>query len=247
MTNATKESIQQNIALIREAIADRCARVGRSPSEIKLIAVSKQHDVQAIQAAHAAGIQHFGENRVEEAVQKIAAFESPASKIQWHMIGHVQSRKARDVLRNFDVVHSVDSLKLAQRLDRFASEAGCSIEVLLQVNTSGETSKSGLEATAWQRNANQHSELWSLVEAVLALENLHVVGLMTMALHLDNMEALRPYFASTRELFLALQEDFPEADWRELSMGMTNDYLIAIEEGATMLRIGRAIFGARSY
>ena len=190
------------------------------------------------------GLRVFGENRVEEAGPKAAAVAAllnrpssvvggPSSTVEWHMIGHLQSRKAEDVLPWASMVHSVDSLKLAGRLSRVCQTADRELSVLLEVNVAGEASKYGLTPT----------ELPAAVEAIAALPGLHVCGLMTMAPVVPDPEAVRPVFAGLRALRDDLARRFPTLDWRHLSMGMTDDFEIAIEEGATMVRIGRAIFG----
>jgi hypothetical protein len=195
-------------------------------------------------------VRHIGENRVEEASQKFAAvrdqlppgIEPPV----WHMIGHVQSRKARDVVEHFAVIHSLDRLKLAQRYQRFAEETDTRPRLLLEMNVSGEESKQGVLAADWENSAVIRQSLWEFVARLVGLSHLQIVGLMTMAPYWSEAERTRPVFATLRKLRDALREDFPQFAWRELSMGMTNDYPIAIEEGATMVRIGRAIFGERS-
>jgi pyridoxal phosphate enzyme (YggS family) len=161
------------------------------------------------------------------------------------MIGHVQSRKAQEVIGAFDCIHSLDSLKLAERYSRFAVESGRDVAVLLEVNVSGEESKSGFEASGWKHNRTQRESLWNDIRRIIELPGLHVDGLMTMAPVVEQMEQVRPVFAELRGLREALAADFPAASWKALSMGMTDDYPVAIEEGATLVRIGRAIFGAR--
>jgi PLP dependent protein len=238
-------SIAENILQVRETIAEACARANRSPAEVTLLAVSKTHPVSMILEAAAAGAQHFGENRVEEATQKIPAAnrQSPVL-LTWHMIGHIQSRKARDVPPLFQVVHSVDSLKLAEKFSRVMIERGSKLDILLEMNVSGEESKSGITAANWSSNPAVHDLLWEEVEQILALPGLNVRGLMTMAPIVENMEQTRPVFASLAALRLALAESF-KIQLPDLSMGMTDDYPVAIEEGATMVRVGRAIFGQR--
>jgi pyridoxal phosphate enzyme (YggS family) len=196
--------------------------------------------------AVAAGLQHFGENRVEEGGTKIPAVNQRSSvPLTWHMIGHIQSRKAKDVLPLFQLVHSVDSLKLADKLSRLAVEAGKPLDVLLEMNVSGETSKSGLEAYRWQDNRAVREQLWQEIGNILALPGLTVRGLMTMAPIVEEIEQTRPVFASLASLREVLAGTFKVA-LPDLSMGMTDDYPVAIEEGATLVRIGRAIFGERS-
>ena len=238
-------TIAANLEAVQARMAEACAQAGRNPSDVTLVAVSKTHPPADVLEAAAAGLQHFGENRVEESESKIpavmAAFGSP---VTWHMIGHIQSRKAKDVVALFDVVHSVDTLKLAQRLSRFAQEQGRVLDALLEVNISGETSKSGLVAAGWETDPALRDRLWADVGAMLALPGLQVRGLMTMAPIVEDMEHTRPIFAGLRGLRDALARSFGVA-LPDLSMGMTDDYPVAIEEGATLVRIGRAIFGER--
>ena len=238
-------SIRDNIRRIDEQIAASCAKVGRVPSEITLVAVSKQQSVAAILEAADAGVQHFGENRVEEAMAKIPEVEARAGgTLTWHMVGHIQSRKAKQVVRHFDEAQSVDSLRLATRLSRFAGESNRAIKVLLEINVSGEASKYGLAGYHWCRDNAVKEQLWRVAADIAALPRIQLRGLMTMAPYDADEKTLRRIFSSLRELRAelspALHEPLPE-----LSMGMTNDYHIAIEEGATMIRLGRALFGER--
>lgn len=237
--------IAEQIEQVRAQIAAACANAGRSPAEVTLLAVSKTHPAQAVLEAIAAGVQHFGENRVEEAIDKIPVVNDAASVAPvWHMIGHIQSRKARDIPGLFQVVHSVDSQKLAEKLSRLMVERGGSLDVLLEINVSGEASKSGLMAVNWSQDAAVRAALWASVKDILALPGLQVRGLMTMAPIVEDMEQARPVFADLAALRLALRESF-DVLLPDLSMGMTDDYPVAIEEGATIVRVGRAIFGER--
>lgn len=238
-------SIVTNVMRVRETIAEACDRARRSPADVTLIAVSKTHPPDVILQAVETGLQHFGENRVEEAGMKIPVVnaQSPQSLV-WHMIGHVQSRKAKEVVPLFQVVQSVDSLKLASKLSTLVAGQDQKLPVLLEVNVSGEAAKYGLPAWDWQTDAEARRRLWAEVEAVLALPGLDVRGLMTMAPIVDDMEQTRPIFASLAALRKALAEAF-QRPLPELSMGMTDDYPVAVEEGATMVRVGRAIFGVR--
>lgn len=232
-------SIVENVQAVQARIAAACVAVGRDPAAVTLVAISKKKPVADIEAAIAAGVQHFGENRVEEAQEKIPSVQAD---VTWHMVGHIQSRKARLIPPLFNVIHSLDSVKLAGKL---ASEAGeTPLDVLVQVNISGEGTKSGLNAFGWQTDASVRTALWQDFRAILALPGLNVSGLMTMAPIVDEMEQTRPVFAGLAALRDALQADL-EHPLPELSMGMTDDYPIAIQEGATLVRIGRAIFGER--
>ena len=239
-------SIAENIVQVRAMIDAACERVGRDASTVTLLAVSKTQPVSAVLEARAAGLQHFGENRVEEAVTKIPAVNAQLDQpITWHMIGHIQSRKARDVPPLFSVVHSVDRLKLAEKLSQLLVEQGAQIDVLLEMNVSGEASKSGLLAAGWSQSAAIRAELWQAVEQITALPGLRVRGLMTMAPIVPDMEQARPIFADLAALRQALTESL-DVELPDLSMGMTDDYPVAIEEGATIVRVGRAIFGPRN-
>ena len=237
--------IEANLDAVQATIADACARVQRRPDEVTLVAVSKTKPVTAIMKAITSGLRHFGENRVEEAVDKIPLVNQQTTiKPVWHMIGHVQSRKAKLVTPLFDMVHSIDTLKLAEKFSQLADEAQQTLPILIEVNISGEVAKYGFETSDWKYNAAVKDTFWQNFEALLQLSSLQVRGLMTMAPFYDEMELTRPTFAGLAELREQLQSDFKVA-LPDLSMGMTNDYPVAIEEGATIVRIGRAIFGER--
>ena len=238
-------SIEANIAHVRQRIDAACQKAGRNPAEVTVLAVSKMQPPEAIQEAAAAGLQHFGENRVEEAVSKIPQVKQCVAKpLIWHMVGHIQSRKARQIPGLFQLVHAVDRVKLARRLSALVSARGESLDVLLEVNVSGEASKSGLAAASWQGNAALRAELWRDCESILGLQGLQVRGLMTMAPIVRDAEEVRPIFAQLASLRDELATDFG-VPLPELSMGMTDDFPVAVEEGATIVRIGRAIFGPR--
>jgi len=227
------EDIAVNIGKIRERIAAAASRAGRDPNMIKLMAVTKTVSPERIKEAVAAGIYLFGENYVQEAKEKIAALEKG---VKWHMIGHLQTNKAKYAVHFFDCVQSVDRIGLAQELDKRARLAGHKIHALIEVNVSGEQSKSGIDAAA----------ALELVKGVAALENISVRGLMTMPPYSDNPENARPYFRALKELAGEISRaQIPGILMNELSMGMTDDFEVAIEEGATIVRVGRAIFGAR--
>jgi hypothetical protein len=245
--NDSYAQIADNLARVRETLTAACARAGRDPSAVTLIAVSKTHPPQAVIAAAAAGVQHFGENRVEESETKIPAVTAarPDLPLTWHMIGHLQSRKAKDAAPLFHVIHSVDTLRLAGKLANAAAEAGKTLDVLLEVNVSGEASKAGFVAHVWQTDAAQRDSLFGEARQIAALPGLRLRGLMTMAPIVAQMEQARPVFASLAALRVALAE-YLAIPLPDLSMGMTDDYPIAIEEGATLIRVGRAIFGERN-
>jgi len=230
--------MEERIDSVRKRIEAAARRAGRDPAEITLVAVSKTQPPEAVVAATRAGLHLFGENRVEEAGPKaeaVARLLAPAAAPTWHMVGHVQSRKAADVLPWAAMVHSVDSVKLAERLSRFCVEAGLQRTILLEVNVTGETSKYGLAP----------EELPGAVEATAPLPGLRLEGLMTMAPIAAEPESVRPVFVRLRALKETMAQRYPGVSWRHLSMGMTDDFEVAIEEGATMVRIGRAIFGER--
>jgi pyridoxal phosphate enzyme (YggS family) len=232
-------SLEANLRSIQGRMAAACERSGREPSEVTLVAVTKTQTPDTIQAAYELGLRHFGENRVEEVEAKVG--ELPGD-ITWHMIGHIQSRKAKRVTPLFALVHSVDSLKLARRLDRLSTERAEALPVLLECNVSGEKSKYGFDADRWRDDRDQREWLWSVVKETVALPNLLVQGLMTMAPIVVEPALARPVFVRLRELRDELAAAFPQGDWRHLSMGMTDDFEVAIEEGATIVRVGRAIF-----
>jgi pyridoxal phosphate enzyme (YggS family) len=232
-------SLEANLQSVQERISAAVERAGRSPDAITLVAVTKTQSPAMIQAAYELGLRHFGENRVEEAEAKVGGL--PAD-ITWHMIGHIQSRKAKRVVPLFDVIHSVDSLKLAQRLDRLCADRAVPLPVLLECNVSGEASKYGFQADGWSEDAALRKRLLSTVGDIAALPRLQVQGLMTMAPIVADPEHVRPVFAQLRWLRDELAEAYPGSDWHHLSMGMTDDFEVAIEEGATIVRVGRAIF-----
>ncbi len=238
-------TIAENIATVRALIAESARRAGRDPSEVTLIAVSKTHPANTVLEAVQAGMQHFGENRVEESIAKIPAVAAHTdSAISWHMIGHIQSRKAKSIPPLFAAVHSVDSERLASKLAQAANEVQKRIDVFIEVNVSGEASKEGFALHDWSSDQTRLSAFCRSVEALAALDSLHVIGFMTMAPIVGAMEQTRPVFDSLRRLRDAVQAS-TGIELPALSMGMTDDYPVAVEEGATHVRVGRAIFGER--
>jgi len=223
-------------------IATAARKSGRSPEDIRLVVVTKSQPLEVAQAAIEAGARLLGENYPEEGVMKIQSL-SGQSGVEWHMIGHVQSRKARLVADHFALLHSLDSLKLAQRLDRFAGEADRILPVLLEFNVGGEETKSGWNASDETRWDSFLPETQSL----LNLPHLRVQGLMTMPPLETDPEDARRFFLRLRLLRDHLATQFPQANWRELSMGTSADFAVAVEEGATLVRVGTAIVGARQY
>lgn len=237
-------NVADNLRAVNERIGAACQRANRSPDEVILVAVSKKKSLALMQSAYDAGVRHFGENRLEEATQKMQQWT--VADVQWHMIGHVQSRKARALTAlRFGLIHSLDSMKMATRYDRLATEQGLRLPVLMQVNVSGEATKSGWSAYNWQEDDAVRASLWHDIEQLLSLAALDIQGLMTMAPIVDAPEATRPVFRALAELRQRLQQDFDTIQWQHLSMGMTDDFEVAIEEGATIIRVGRAIFGER--
>jgi len=231
-----QESLAARLAGIRARISAAAERCGRKPEEVTLIAISKTHPAAAIKRLIELGGTDVGENRVQEADAKIA--EIGRDRVRWHLVGHLQANKARRAVNLFDVIHSLDSAELAQRLDRICvEERRDSLSVLIQVDLGHEETKSGVD----------ESELTHLVESLGPLNRLSLAGLMTLPPFFDNPEQSRPFFRRLRELRdeLARQGAFGDRTG-QLSMGMTHDFEVAIEEGATMVRIGTAIFGERA-
>lgn len=228
-----EKHIAVNLAHVRTTMAEAARRAGRLLDDITLVAVSKTKPLELVKIAYNLGVTNFGENRVQDALPKIAAFHPQG--LRWHMIGHVQSNKASKIAGSFDCVQSVDSLHLAQTLDRHAAEHAVRLPILLQVNIAGEASKEGMKP----------EETLALARQITTLPHLEVQGLMTIAPLVQDPEEVRPVFRNLRILRDQLRDELPQYSWRHLSMGMTDDYSVAIEEGATIIRVGRAIFGER--
>jgi pyridoxal phosphate enzyme (YggS family) len=237
-----RAELAARLASIKERIRIAAERAGRDPASVALVAVSKTQSTLAVAALATSGQLDFGENRIEEAEPKMLSLRGD-TRLRWHMVGHVQSRKARDVVRaEFVLVHSVDSLRLAERLSRLAQEAGRHQAVLLECNVSGESNKAGFRASepgAWPALLPEFTK-------ITTLPGLEVCGLMTMAPQVPRAELARPYFQRLAALRDFLKLRLPGQDLPELSMGMTDDFEPAIEAGATLVRIGRAIFGERA-
>ena len=225
-------SIAENLERVREQIAQAAARAGRAVDEIELVAISKTHDAAKVREAVEAGQTLFGESRVQEARVKIPDLPS---NLRWHFVGHLQKNKIRHALPLFEMIHSVDSLALAQDINRIAEEDGLHPRVLLEVNVAGEGSKFGFKPET----------LRAEMESLLALPRLSILGLMTIPPIAEEAEASRKYFVQLRELRDQLQMEF-HVDLAQLSMGMTQDFAVAVEESATLVRVGTAIFGERS-
>ena len=227
-----EDQLRENLSLVREAIEAAARRSGREGREVKLVAVTKSHPFETIRSALSLGIRDIGENRIEELQEKAGVLGRHAAV--WHMVGHLQSRKARKAVGATDLLHSLDTLKLARRLSSFTVEDDSVLPVLFQVNVSGEGAKSGFPV----------DQAVESIHEVLELPGLEVRGLMTMAPFVDDEKILRRTFAGLRR---TLEEAgrLPGFVGRELSMGMTHDFELAVEEGSTMVRIGTALFGER--
>ena len=235
--NANEQHFRSVLAGIQQRIANACIRSGRSESEVKLIAVSKTVNAAQVRIAINSGVKILGENRVQEAEAKILELSDVGEKVEWHLIGKLQSNKARKAATLFDAVQSVDSEELALRLDRIANEAGKRLPILIEVNLAEESSKAG---------ANK-AQVFSLIEKVAQLESLELKGLMTVPPFLDDPEDVRSFFHELRNVRdEALRLGLADQNFVDLSMGMSHDFEVAIEEGATFVRIGTALFGARN-
>jgi pyridoxal phosphate enzyme (YggS family) len=225
--------IKEQIDMIRQRIAAAARTSGRPASEVRLMAVTKSVDDRRIMQAIDVGVDMIGENYVQEARRKI---ELMGKSVAWHLIGHLQTNKAKYAVRLFDMIHSLDRIELARELDRRSRMSGVVTKVLIEINISGEETKRGVA----------HQDALPLIREVSALENLSVKGLMTMPPWFEDPEEARPFFVTLRELKEKVAtENFPRVEMRELSMGMSQDYEVAVEEGATIVRIGRSIFGER--
>jgi len=231
--------LSERVAAVYARIAAAATRAGRAPGDVTLIAVTKTVAAAVVRAAHAAGLTSFGENRVREAEEKMRAL-ADLPGIRWELIGHLQTNKAATAARLFDRIQSVDSLRLAEMLEARAAAAGRALPVLLEINVAGEVSKSGFAP----------GEALAAARAVAALPHLRPEGLMMVAPIAERAEDVRPVFRELRGLRNELRATVPlnnavDGGWRELSMGMSDDYEVAIEEGATVVRVGRALFGPR--
>jgi len=233
-------SIKDKYHQVLHRITESAKSVGRKPEEIRLIVVTKTQPLEKIQMLIEAGAVNFGENYIEEAVPKIQAL-SIRKELQWHMIGHVQSRKAEDVCLYFQYLHSLDSIKLAQRLSRFALMMDKIVPVWLEFNVSGEESKSG-----WNISEEEYwAKLIPEIDTIFTLPKLDLLGVMTIPPYSENQEASRAYYRKLREFLEFVRKHLQLAGFKELSMGMSTDFEIAIQEGSTCVRIGQAILGPR--
>lgn len=227
--------IKDHLVRIHEHIEDICRRIGRNPKEIILVGASKYADAFQIKEAVAAGLKHIGENRVQDALAKFVILDQERVHVTRHMLGHLQTNKAQDAVGIFDLIQSVDSIRLADEIEKHAAKLNKTMEILVEVNTSGEEQKFGVPP----------DEVLTLIEEVSRCPHIRLSGLMTMAPYTQDKGIIRKCFRDLRELFDAVEDEYathPRVEMKSLSMGMTEDYAIAIEEGSNMVRIGRAIF-----
>ena len=235
-------AIRAKLERVLDEIARAAHQNGREPSEIQLVVVTKTQPVETVQAAIEAGAGILGENYPEEAVEKMQTMPV-TGRVEWHMIGHLQSRKAKLVARHFDCMHSLDSLSLAERLNRLLENEGRILPVLMEFNVGGEESKYGWQAV----DESRWSEFLPIVQRVSELPNLNLQGLMTMPPLFDQPDAVRPMFARLRRLRKYLEDQLPDLHLPHLSMGTSGDFTAAIAEGSTFVRVGTAILGPRHY
>ena len=227
--------LKENYYAVEERVQRACARSGRDRNEVTLIAVSKTKPIEMLEEIYATGERHFGENKAQELKMK---YENMAKDIKWHMIGHLQTNKVKYIADKVSMIHSVDSLKLAETINKEAAKHDRVIPVLVEVNVAEEDSKFGVTT----------EKTLALVEEIAKLPNIHVQGLMTIAPFVDDPEENRPVFRKLKELSVDIDsKNINNVNMTDLSMGMTGDFEVAIEEGATLVRVGTAIFGARNY
>lgn len=226
--------MQNNIANIKEVIKSSALRSGRNPEDVTLIAVSKTQPVEMLLVAKTLGLNIFGENKAQELVDKFDKIDD----VKWHFIGHLQKNKVKYIIDKVELIHSVDNLELAEEIDRRAQKCGRKVSVLVQVNIGREDTKSGL----FEEDALE------FIKKISKFENMSIEGLMTIPPRVDNKEEARKFFKSVKRLFEDIKKlDIPNIDFKYLSMGMTGDFDIAIEEGANIVRVGTGIFGERNY
>lgn len=227
--------LEDNFREVKQRIEEACRRSGRDPKEVTLIAVSKTKPVEMLQEAYDFGTRIFGENKVQELTDK---YEQMPKDIHWHLIGHLQRNKVKYIIDKVDLIHSVDSLRLAETIDKEAQKHGLIANILIEVNVAGEESKFGLAP----------EEVGEFVDQLAGFSHIKVCGLMTIAPFVENPEENRPYFQRLRKLSVDIAaKKVNNVTMSILSMGMTNDYEVAVEEGATMVRVGTGLFGARNY
>ena len=227
--------LKENLELVQNKIDMACAKAGRNVEDITLIAVSKTKPLADIEELITCGCTEFGENKVQELVDK---YENVSTKVNWHLIGHLQTNKVKYIVDKVSLIHSVDSLKLAKEIEKEAIKKNVCVDILVQVNVANEDTKFGLDT----------SQVLQLVEDISLLSHVKIKGLMTIAPYVENPEDNRGYFKELKQLLLDIKsKNIDNVDMSILSMGMTNDYEVAIEEGATMVRVGTGIFGERNY
>lgn len=227
--------LRDNLLRTEEKIQAACERAGRNRNEVTLVSVSKTKPVEMVREAYDLGVHIFGENKVQEIREK---YELLPKDIEWHMIGHLQTNKVKYIVDKVKLIHSVDSLKLAETIEKEAEKHGCTVDILLEVNVAEESSKFGLKT----------AEVIPFAEKIAQFSHINLRGLMTIAPFVENPEKNRTIFADLHKLYVDIKEkNIDNGNVSILSMGMTNDYEVAIEEGATMVRIGTGIFGAREY
>jgi pyridoxal phosphate enzyme (YggS family) len=237
-----QKNIKDNLNRVEEKILRSLDKCGRTRNDVKVLVVSKAQPVEKIIAAYECGVRDFGENYPEETAEKMAQIPGE-NDIVWHMIGHLQSRKARIVAASFHMLHSLDAIRTAEKLEPLLAEYDRILPVLIEINTGGEESKSGLD----YRSGAGEAEIEEFVETLRKFPHIEIKGLMTMPPLWEQPEKARPYFQELRLLMESLKKKFPELSWQELSMGTSGDFETAIEEGATMIRIGQAVLGERNY
>ena len=227
--------IRDNIEKVQKNIKQSCRTAGRAETEVTLIAVSKTKPVPMLMDAYECGCRHFGENKVQELVAK---YEVMPKDIHWHMIGHLQRKKVKYIIDKVSLIHSVDSMRLAEEISREASKRGIEVSVLIEVNAAEEESKYGVSV----------QETLPLIQEIASLPGIHIKGLMTIAPYVENSEENRPYFKIMQQLAVDIsRKNIDNVSMNILSMGMTGDYMTAVEEGATCVRVGTGIFGERQY
>jgi len=234
----TVNVLVDNLQRVRQQIAEAAVRAGRKPDDVTLVAVSKTFPPEAVLDGYAAGMRHFGENRVQEAADKIRAVQAKAPQASWHLIGHLQRNKVKEAVELFSLIHSVDSFRLAETISRRSEALGRRMPILLELNLTGEDARSGMQL-------DDSAAFWREAEQICALPGVQPQGLMTMASFSPRAEDARPVFERLRGLRGELAARLG-GEWPQLSMGMSGDFAVAIEEGATLVRIGRAIFGERT-
>ena len=227
--------LKENLIKVKEHIAEACRRAGRNPEEVTLVAVSKTKPLSDIEELIVAVQMDYGENYVQELCQK---YDQVSRPVRWHMIGHLQTNKVRNIIDKTVLIHSVDSVHLASRIEKEAARKDIKVDILLQVNVAGEETKFGLS----------DEQVTAMVDEIRHFPHIHICGLMTSAPYVEDPEENRCYFQKLHQLFVDIgRKNIDNVDMNVLSMGMTSDYEVAIEEGATMVRVGTGIFGARNY